>query len=461
MPRCSNPQSQIGSRTRSVGARAVFGAAGIAALAVAAMVLLAWRSSRDPDRGTSQVVSSGPGTHREPAAGSPGAGGSTPAEGLAEKFQADLYGLVEPLVQKLPDIPLAHCLLASVHRRFARSEEASRELQQALALDPACTEAHYLLGMIALDAADYGGAEKHLQSALEIDPQWADVPLQLANAQVSQGRFREAVSTLDTYLKQHPADAEAWCQMGQAYQRLGDSDNAKRCHLTALELAPDFIQAHYGVATALRASGAVEDARQYSERIREMRSSMTADVRANRAALMDEDFIRAAIADVATKAGAIYAMQGHLAEAVRCWTRAAEADPTHVGCREMLCRLTPTDPKQWFSLGNLYIQSGRPEEAELPFQRVIELVPQRAIGYAALAEVYIRLDKEPEKAVQLARTAVELESTAYNHFVLAAACERVEDWAGAESALTRAIEIAPEESPYREALARLQEARPQ
>jgi len=440
-----------------MGPRTALVTAIIAALAVGATVFLAWRPTRESDRGSFPAFPNDPQVGQEPDAG---AGGPAPADELAEIFQADLYGLVKPLVEKLPNSPLAHCLVASVHRRFARNEEASRELRHGLASDPACTEAHYMLGMIALGAADYPSAEQHFRNAFEIDPQWADVPLQLAKARVSQGKFREAVSTLDTYLKQHPEDAEAWCQLGQAYQRLGDSDNAKRCHSTALELAPDFIEAHYGVVMALRESGAAEEARQYSERIRVMRSSMTADVRANKAAMMDEDFVRAAIADVATKAGAIYAMEGHLGEAVRCWTRAAQADPTHVGCREMLCRLTPKDPKQWFSLGNLYIQAGRPEKAVVPFQRVIELTPQRAVGYAALAEVYVRLDEQAEKAVQLARTAVELESTAYHHFVLAAACERAGDWAGAESALTRAIEIAPEESQYREALARLQEVRP-
>ena len=162
---------------------------------------------------------------------------------------------------------------------------------------------------------------------------------------------------------------------------------------------------------------------------------------------------------MATKAGAVYAMHGYLAEAEKCWTRTTTLDPTNLECREMLCRLRPNDPEQWLRLGHLYIQDDRPGEAEMPFQRVIELAPQRAEGYAALAEVYVRLGKDAEKAVQLARTAVQLESTASNYFVLAAACERVEDWSGAESALTHAIKLDPAEPRYREAHARLQKAR--
>jgi cytochrome c-type biogenesis protein CcmH/NrfG len=400
-----------------------------------------------------------PETGQEPDGWSSQAGDPVLAEGPAAKFQAELYGIVEPLVEKLPNSTHARCLLASVHRRFVRKAEADRELRQALALDPACAEAHYLLGMMAMGVSDYPLAEKHLRDAFDIDPRWADVPVQLAKAQILQDKPRAAVSTLDAYLKLNPKDAEAWCYLGQAHQKLGDFKNAKRCHLTAIDVDPECLEAHYGVAKALRELGAADEARVYFERFGQLRSSVTASVRAEKAAMTDEDFMRRAIVETATKAGAVYAMHGDLAQAGKCWTRVTTVDPTNVECREMLCRLRPNDAGQWLRLGHLYIQHGRPGEAEMPFQRVIELVPQRAEGYAALAEVYVRLGKDAEKAVQLARTAVQLEATASNYFVLAAACERVEDWSGAESALTHAIELDPAEPRYREAHARLQKVR--
>jgi tetratricopeptide (TPR) repeat protein len=434
-------------------------AAGIAILAVALFLLLTLRPSWWPRRELSEGARSRPVTGQGPEAWSRQAGDPVLAEGPAAKFQAELYGIVEPLVEKWPNSTHARCLLASVHRRFAREAEADRQLRQVLALDPACAEAHYSLGMTALGVSDYPLAEKHLRDAFDIDPRWADVSVQLAKAQTSQGKPRAAISTLDAYLKRNPRDAEAWCYLGQAHQKLGDFDNAKRCHLTAIDVDPECLEAHYGVAKALREVGAADEARVYFERFGHLRSAVTARVRAEKAAMTDDDFIRRAIVEMATKAGAVYAMHGDLAEAEKCWSRATALDPTNLECREMLCRLRPNDPGQWLRLGQLYIQDDRPGQAEIPFQRVIELAPQRAEGYAALAEVYVRLGKEAEKAVQLARTAVQLESTASNYFVLAAACERVEDWSGAESALTHAIELDPAEPRYREAQARLQKVR--
>lgn len=432
-------------------------AAGIATLAIAALVVLTLGPSWWDNRGLSEGARSQPETDHEFDAWSSQEDGPSSVEGPAAEFRAELYGIAEPLVQRLPNSTRARCLLASVHRRFARRAEAARELRQCIALDPACAEAHYSLGMMALGVADYPVAEQHLRDAFQIDPRWVDVPLRLAQAQISQGKLRAAVLTLDTYLRLDPRDAEAWCHLGQAYQRLGDHINAKRCHLAAIEANPDSIEAHYGVAKALRELGAEEEAREYSEKFRQMRSSTTASVRAEKAQMTDKDFMRRAVVDTATKAGAVYAMHGYLAEAEKCWTRATTLDPTHAECQEMLCRLRPDNPEHWLRLGHMYIQGGRPKEAEGPFQRVIKLAPQRADSYAALAQVYMLLGKNAEEAAELARTAVKLEATAPNYLVLAAACERLEDWSGAESALRHAIELDPADPLYQEAHDKLKE----
>jgi tetratricopeptide (TPR) repeat protein len=344
-----------------------------------------------------------------------------------------------------------------VHRRFARNAEAARELRHGLALDPACAEAHYLLGILALAVCDYPVAERHLRDAFDSDPRWADVPVQLAQAQISQDKLRDAVSTLETYLKLDPKDAEAWCELGQVYQRLGDWDNAKRCHLTAIDVAPDFFNAYYGAAQALRELGAAEESKKYLDKFRQMRTSETETVRVERAKATDEDFKRRAVADMATQAGALYALHGYLHEAEKCWMTATTLEPKRIECLEMLCRLRPNDPERCLRLGHAYIQDGRPSEAEAPFQRAIELAPLGADGYAALAQVHMLLGKNAEKAADLAQTAVKLEATAANYFVLAAACERTKDWSGAKSALEHAIELDPDDPIYQEAYDKLKE----
>ena len=146
--------------------------------------------------------------------------------------------------------------------------------------------------MMALGVSDYPLAEKHLRDAFDLDPRWADVPLQLAKAQISQGKLRAAVSTLEAYLKLNPRDAEAWCHLGQAYQKLGDFNNAKRCHLTAIDVDPDSLEAHYGVAMALRELGAADEAREYFERFRPDAILGDSQRSSRKAAMTDKDFMR-------------------------------------------------------------------------------------------------------------------------------------------------------------------------
>jgi len=432
-------------------------ATGVASLAVAAAVFQALRLFRGGDSDAAPRNSTA--TFELDAWASGLKDVPLAMDGPAAEFQSQMYGIVKPLVARVPNSTQARCMLASTHRRFARNAEAARELQRCLALDPACAEAHYLLGILALAVSDYPVAEKHFRSAFDIDPRWADVHVQLAKVQVSQDKFRAAVSTLETYLELDPADAEAWSELGQVHLRLGDYNNAKRCHLKAIDVAPDFFEAYYGAAKALRELGAAEESRKYLDKFRELRTSATESVRVEKAEMTDEDFKRRAIADMATQAGAVYAMYGHVDEAENCWSKATTLEPTRIKCQEMLCRLTPGNPERWLSLGHAYIQSGRPMEAEAPFQRVIELAPQDADGYTALAQVHMLLGKNAEKANELAQTAVKLEATAANYFVLAATCERMKDLSGAKSALKHAIELDPADPIYQEAYEKLKEDR--
>ena len=78
------------------------------------------------------------------------------------------------------------------------------------------------------------------------------------------------------------------------------------------------------------------------------------------------------------------------------------------------------------------------------------LAPDSAVGYAGLAESYLRTGKDLPKARTLAAKAVQLEPTAWNYFILAAICEKLDDRDGAASALKTAIALEPNNPRYRQ-----------
>jgi tetratricopeptide (TPR) repeat protein len=395
------------------------------------------------------------------------------------EFRDESFEVAERLVEALAGNPHALCLLGNVHCRHANEPEAVRLWRTCLELQPNFADAHHALGMLALTKADFETAEAHLGKALQIDPAWAEVPLPLAEALAGQGKVQEVAEVLEVFLKANPTSTKGWCRLGQAYQRLADYAGAKRCNLEAIALDADCIDAHYGMAMALQKLGETDQAREFLEKFRQLKSQEDRAVRDMLRRATDEGRMRTTLVNTLMTAGRVYALHDRPQEAEEHWKRAAMLDEKHCESREALCGmffeqkrfeealrmrkelcdLEPEGPQHWLSFGKLSIQCGRPAEAEAPFRRVIELAPQRSEGYAALAEIYMLPGRDHKKAFELARTAVDLAPTAPNYFVLTAACCKVGDEAGARSAAEQAMKLDPADPRYREAYARLQQER--
>jgi cytochrome c-type biogenesis protein CcmH/NrfG len=63
---------------------------------------------------------------------------------------------------------------------------------------------------------------------------------------IYEGKPDKAIALLDDYIKEHPADDEAWCLRGNAYRKKEDFQQALNNYLQAIELNPDSpaVQAH-------------------------------------------------------------------------------------------------------------------------------------------------------------------------------------------------------------------------
>jgi tetratricopeptide (TPR) repeat protein len=75
----------------------------------------------------------------------------------------------------------------------------------------------------------------------------------LADRQRGAGLFREAVGSYEQALRLQPDSAEAFNDLGIAWQYLGEWARAADCHRRALELAPFYAQAYNNLGTALKA----------------------------------------------------------------------------------------------------------------------------------------------------------------------------------------------------------------
>jgi tetratricopeptide (TPR) repeat protein len=129
---------------------------------------------------------------------------------------------------------------AGIHFRLARlilskpnppadfAEQAKKELQQELEIDPTNAGAEYVLGELARQAQDLDEAVKHFSKATELNPNFADAYLGLGMALLAEKKYPEAVAPLEKAVKLQPANPAGHYSLATAYSRTGRREDADR-----------------------------------------------------------------------------------------------------------------------------------------------------------------------------------------------------------------------------------------
>lgn len=132
-------------------------------------------------------------------------------------------------------------------------------LTQARDLNPKDARVHHELGLAYFARELYPEAEASMLRALELDPDLSEARLNLASLYIASGRYEEAA----TYLRQAIADPlyrrphRAYNNLGWAYYKTGQLEEAERAYKKALSLAPGFCQAHFNLAVLKDETGDV------------------------------------------------------------------------------------------------------------------------------------------------------------------------------------------------------------
>ncbi len=129
--------------------------------------------------------------------------------------------------------------LRGIHYRLGRAalsqpesptsaEDAKKEFEQELAIDPVNAAAEFWLGEIARQGGQWDEAISHFAAAAKIDPHFADAVLSLGTALNSAGRYSEAIPQLEQYVKMAPENLAGHYQLSIAYARVGRKEDSVR-----------------------------------------------------------------------------------------------------------------------------------------------------------------------------------------------------------------------------------------
>jgi tetratricopeptide (TPR) repeat protein len=116
--------------------------------------------------------------------------------------------------------------------------------QAALAMEP--DNAHYMtsIGITLSAQKQYTQAIDWFEKALRVAPDQVDIYYSLALAYEDQGQIAKAIETYRNHLKYYPYCEDAWFNLGALYMRSQKPEEACRCLLKNLDLAPENSLAH-------------------------------------------------------------------------------------------------------------------------------------------------------------------------------------------------------------------------
>jgi len=300
--------------------------------------------------------------------------------------------------------------------RFA---EAAEEFRAGLALDPGATNARYQFAVCLFALGERGESRREfnrLRAETRNDP---SVEYYLARLDLLAGDHAAAIRRLVPLMSRPPFPDTAF-YLGSAYLAQGRLDDAIKWLRMGAQSDPRDFRTHYRLARALQQKGNSEEAEQEYARSTEMRERYNETAR----------------------------------QSVAC-VQALRQEPAAVSRNVCNRMFDASDPDKLTTLGILYGENGRYEEAIPPLQRAAALDADSFEVYHNLGLTYFRLRRFAEARAPLEK-AVSLRPAFFgSNALLGATLYSLKDDQGAYRVLESAHRLKPGDADTSELLFRV------
>jgi tetratricopeptide (TPR) repeat protein len=147
---------------------------------------------------------------------------------------------------------------------------AAKACQQALKIRPDLVQAHFLTGLVALEAQQRKTAFEAFVSVTKLDSNHAAAWAQLARLYMSEGQVNKADQALQEALKQNSKDPIVQDLLGITFSLMGEHDDALACFRRANKYREDYPPFMLNLANNLVYHGNTEEAEPVFRRIIEL-----------------------------------------------------------------------------------------------------------------------------------------------------------------------------------------------
>jgi tetratricopeptide (TPR) repeat protein len=107
-------------------------------------------------------------------------------------------------------------------------EEARKEFESELKINPRNAGAEYVLGELARQASDWPQAIEHFSKATKLDTNFADAFIGLGRSLIADKQFPASIPPLEHAVKLKPENPAAHYHLAIAYSRVGRKEEAER-----------------------------------------------------------------------------------------------------------------------------------------------------------------------------------------------------------------------------------------
>ena len=152
-----------------------------------------------------------------------------------------------------------HLMSGGKFAQDKKYQEAVREFQTAVQIDPKNAEANLLLGLTLANTGDLEGAVQYSLAAVQLKPSYSGYN-NLGLIYANQGKYDKAVDAFKNAVSINPRSYEAWYRLGQVYAQSLDFQKAQEAYEKTIELNPNAAGAYQGLGSAYYWSGNTEAA---------------------------------------------------------------------------------------------------------------------------------------------------------------------------------------------------------
>ena len=309
----------------------------------------------------------------------------------------EAYTAAKEAVRLDPNYAWYHAGLGRILVELGKPEEAVKELNISVNLDPEHVFAHLYLGVayktldnnelardnfekawnLGFEKSDFRNAALAMDSASEIMPKNSLYLARSGEAYRMLGQYDKALAKLKRAVKIEPQPAWVYGSLGDVYRRKGDFKNAEENLKKAISLDPNSAWAYAHLGEAFSEQGDLDNAEE------NLKKAISLEP--------DSAWAYASLGD-------IYRQKGEFKKAIRNLEKAIALNSAYA--------------LAYASLGRVYSDKGNHEKAIAAIEKALELDPDFAWAYNELAVIMHENIFDYKEALRYASKAEDLESKA-------------------------------------------------